>query len=241
MKVIQGRGKVELAVVCCLHGDEVFGEQIFRHYQELLGSKSGLRLILANEEAFRKGVRYIDDDLNRSFPGSTSGNHEAKLATEMMPIIKDARFVLDIHTTTSDIEMTPIVCSLNRDVKKALNLTTSKEIAKMGKQIANHALIGQVNAGISLEFNEEYAKTGKALTEMVNVIEGLLGGKQNQPIQRRVFQISGTIPLTDNLPEETQNFSKVASLGIYPFLLHERAYNKAHQGFAAPSYTSVEI
>ncbi len=78
MREIKSRGDIKVTVVGCMHGDEVFGERVFRHYQERLNQKSGIRLILANEEAYLAGVRYIDEDLNRTFPGNPKGNHEER-------------------------------------------------------------------------------------------------------------------------------------------------------------------
>jgi len=240
MKVIQSKGKTKLIVVCCLHGDEVFGERIFTHYQNKLDKMNGIRLILANEEAYSKNVRFIDDDLNRNFPGNEHGNHEEQLAAQIMPYLTATEYILDIHTTTSDIMMTPIVASFNSSVKDILNLTTSTEIAYMGDGVANHALIGQVNAGVSLEFNEVYATSAEAFNQTRQVIEGLLNSTKNKPMARQIFNIESVIPLSVNLPSQTRNFERVESLNIYPFLLHEKSY-KSHQGFAAKTITKVTI
>lgn len=240
MKVIQSKGKTKIVVVCCLHGDEVFGERIFSYYQDKLEDMAGIRLILANEEAYNKNVRFIDDDLNRNFPGDEHGNHEEQLAAKILPYITDAEYILDIHTTTSDIVMTPIVASLNKKVKDIINLTTSNEVAYMTNGISDHALIGQVSAGVSLEFNEMYAQSQQALDDMVTVIEGLLSAKKNRPVSRRVYMINGTIPLNIELPSTTLNFQKVASLGFHPFLLHEKSY-KTHQGFSANEFKKLLI
>jgi hypothetical protein len=183
-----------------------------------------------------KHTRFIDNDLNRSFARVPAEVHEERLAEKLLPLAQDVPFVLDIHTTSAAIVMTPIVSSLNKNVRKIINLTTSKEVIKMSTVIAKHALIGNVTTGVSLEFNEKYAEEEQTLVETIGLIESLLDGRQQAPSQRRVFHVDSTIPLTTILPSDAQDFEKIASLGIYPFLLHEREY-RAYRGCAAKTYT----
>lgn len=237
MKVLQGNGEITLAIVCCQHGNEVFGKRVFDYYQDKL---PGIRLIMANEEAFDQGKRFIDDDLNRSFPGDNEGSHEEQLAAQILPHIKDVQYVLDIHTTTSNILMTPIICNETEEVKKILNLTSSREVAYMGNGIADHSLIGQVAAGVSLEFNENYAKTGAALDEVKTIIDGLLNDVEHESKERRIFDIEGSIAADQELEAKSANFRKDNLLGGYPFLLHEKSY-KPKQGFYAKSYRVANL
>ncbi len=240
MKVIQSPGKIKVVIVCCLHGDEVFGERVFAHYTNKLDQMNGIRLILANQEAYNNGTRFIDDDLNRSFPGNEHGNHEERLATQILPFISNIRYVLDIHTTTSDVVMTPIICNESDDVKKILNLTSSQEVASMGNGIAGHSLIGQVAAGVSLEFNKDYAKTEAALDEVKQVVDGLLKEIPHEPQERHIFDIVGSIPAEQELVGEAANFKKDNILGGYPFLLYEKSY-KPKKGFYATTYRSLYL
>lgn len=237
MKVLQGSGTVTLAIVCCQHGDEVFGQKVFEYYKNQL---QGIRLIFANEEAYKQEQRYIDDDLNRSFPGDPKGNREEQLAAQILPHIKDVRYVLDIHTTTSGVVMTPIICNESGDVKSILNLTSSREVASMGNGIADHSLIGQVAAGVSLEFNKDYAKTEAALDEVKQVVFGLLNEVTHEPQERQIFDIQGSISADQQLEPDVANFKKDELLGGYPFLLHERSY-KPKKGFYAKSYRVANL
>lgn len=237
MKFLQGGGDIVLAIVCCQHGDEVFGKTVYKYYQDKL---DGIRLIMANEEAYEQGKRFIDDDLNRSFPGSDQGSHEEQLATQILPHIQGVRYVIDVHTTTSDVTMTPIICNESNDVKNVINLTSSEEVASMGNGIADHSLIGQVAAGVSLEFNKDYAKTGTALEEVKRIVEGLLTGKRRDPQERRIFDIVGSIAAEQALEASAENFKKDNLLGGYPFLLHEKSY-KPKKGFYAVSYRKMVL
>lgn len=246
MKCLQGSGPVQIAVVCCPHGDELIGEIVFNHYQSIIHNFPGLRLIFANVQAHTAGKRFVESDLNRSFPGSATGTHEEKLAHQILPLISDATYVLDLHTTTSDIVMTPIVANLHPATRRILNLTTSHEIAIMEPPIADHALIGQVPAGVSLEFNRQYATTPAALTEITVIIANLLKNASQPALNRRIFHVTGTIPKSYNLPSNAADFQPLtipdlSPQPIYPFLLGEQAYATQFHAFAATSVTANMI
>jgi len=239
MKVIQSGDSINLVIVCCLHGDELIGDRVFNYYKDKLSELNGVRIIFANEEAHQQQTRFIDDDLNRSFPGVDTGHHEHELAARIMSLVADARYVLDLHTTTTDVVMTPIVADLNDDVRRIVNLTTSTEVALMSSDLASKALIGHCKAGVSLEFNEDYAKTEQALQDVRVVVEGLTAGKKLQPHGRKIYHVNGVIPRDIPFPENAQNFVYIEGLG-YPFLIGERAY-KTHWGFVAQTCTSEMI
>ncbi|MFB6147588.1 MAG: succinylglutamate desuccinylase/aspartoacylase family protein [Candidatus Nanohaloarchaea archaeon] len=93
-----GDGKAEYTVVGSLHGDEPCGKKaIERFLSEDWEVKKPVKFIVANEEALERGVRYIDNDINRVFPGDPeSDRHEEQLASEVMREVVGTR-VLDIR------------------------------------------------------------------------------------------------------------------------------------------------
>lgn len=230
----------KVVVVCCVHGDEFFGARVFGYYKKYIKKFSGLRVIFANTRAYQKGRRFIDQDLNRIFPGKTNGNYEERLAHKLLPFISKAQYVLDIHTTTSDIMLTPIIANYNKSVKKIINLCKSKEVVQMEKKLASHSLIGQVKSGVSLEYGEGYAKNNVVLLETVMLISKLLKNKKDSMHSRKIYRVSKTIPLMNKLPEGARNFEYIKKYKLYPFLLYEKSYTD-HQGFYARSYTEKLI
>lgn len=239
MKVIESSGPIKLVIVCCLHGDELIGERVFEYYKDKLDELDGIRLIFANEEAHAAKTRFIDDDLNRSFPGDVAGHHEQTLAAQIVPLVQDVRYVLDLHTTTTDVVMTPIVCNINDDVRQVINLTTSDEVALMPPAIAAQALIGHCKSGVSLEFNEDYATTDQALEDVKQVVEALVLGQPITPRDRKIYHIKGVIPRDIPFPKGAHNFDYIDGIG-YPFLIGERAY-KTHWGFVADQVEELTI
>ena len=101
-KITRGNGKPELVIVGSLHGDEPAGKNaIQRLLEDNHDFRKPVKFIIANEKALEKGERYVDSDLNSSFPGKeNSDHHEERLAREIADEIKDKK-VLDIHTTHS--------------------------------------------------------------------------------------------------------------------------------------------
>lgn len=237
MKVLQSPGPITVAVVGCLHGNERIGQYVFNYYQTRISQFSGLCVVLANEEAIKQGIRGLEGDLNRSFPGSAQGNHEERLAREILAAVQPAAYVLDLHTTSAAVEMVPIVANLDAKVQRVINRTYRRELVLMPRDIAAPSLIGNVTAGVSLELNEEYAATPGALQEVISIVEGLLSGAAQSSRERRVFQVNGTIALDVSLGAEVADFTYHKGLNGYPFLLHEREYT-THQGFLARSFIS---
>lgn len=97
-----GKGKAEYTVVGGIHGDEPCGKNAIEKFlTEDWDIKKPVKFIIANEKALAEGTRYIDWDLNRSFPGDERSHiHEERLAAEIMEEVQDTK-VLDIHSTKS--------------------------------------------------------------------------------------------------------------------------------------------
>lgn len=222
-----------MTVVCCLHGDEVFGFKVFKYLQKHIKDFSGLKIILANQLALLSKKRYIMEDLNRVFPGQARGVHERVLAKRIMKEIGQTNYLLDIHTTTSDIKMTPIVTNFNKKTKRIINLCDSMEIVKMKKSFGSKALIGQFDNAVSLEFNNKYAEQQAVLLQAVKIIKSLLSKKQNGKKLRKIFFVDDVIAGDQVLSKSAKNF--VRHKKLYPFLLGEKAYTDI-QGFSAKRY-----
>lgn len=99
---VLGEGKPEYAVVACVHGDETCGWHAFNRFKrEGFEIEKPVKLILANERAFKLGKRYCDTDLNRICPGDPDSDlHEERLAYSLRKELEGLKF-LDIHSSES--------------------------------------------------------------------------------------------------------------------------------------------
>ena len=211
-----------------MHGDEPFGLQIIDRYKNRTDQFPGLQLIIANEDAIQQNKRYIETDLNRSFPGRIGGSFEERLAVSLLETVRSSRFVLDIHNTTSDIHMTPIITNMSRDTKQILNLCSSKEIAYIQPPLSIKSFIGQLNGGVSLEFGFDYANSIEAMNEIDRIIQLLLLEKSQGFIEREIYFIDGSISKSKQITTPLKNFHYNESLGVFPFLCNERSYTKIY-------------
>ena len=100
------------------HGDETIGHAVAKEIQKLKITKGKVIIHVANEKAYKLKKRFVDQDLNRSFPGNVEGNHEQRLAVNILPIVKSADLVIDIHSTTSELKDALIVTKQNKKTKK---------------------------------------------------------------------------------------------------------------------------
>ena len=108
------------------HGHETVGIAVAKEIQKLELKKGELVVHIANELAYAKKRRFIDQDLNRSFPGKKDGNHEEKLAAKILPLVRSADLVIDIHSTRSDLKDALIVTKLNKKTREYVEVINPK-------------------------------------------------------------------------------------------------------------------
>ena len=94
-----------LFVCAAIHGDEINGVEIIRRVLRLVDPKkmSGtlLAIPIVNVYGFNNLSRYLPDgrDLNRSFPGSSSGSLTGRLAdTFLKEVVQRCSHGIDLHT-----------------------------------------------------------------------------------------------------------------------------------------------
>jgi len=111
MRVEQlGSGEPEIAVIGGIHGDEPCGVQAVEELAaEAPDVEKPVALVVANERALEAGERYLDEDLNRAFPGDPDGDtHERRLAAEIAKRFGHCT-TLSLHSTQSYHGMFAIV------------------------------------------------------------------------------------------------------------------------------------
>lgn len=124
---VLGDGPPEVAVVGGLHGDEPCGRAAVEHFLDDPPEVARpVAFVVANEEALAAGRRFLDEDLNRAFPGSHDAEtHEGRLAARIAEAIGDCE-TLSLHSTQSFGEPFAIVNHIDdfvRDVAPRLPIT----------------------------------------------------------------------------------------------------------------------
>lgn len=100
----------KLCISCLIHGDEVgVLPSVLRILADLFDSKSlafegQILFFIGNPEAAKKGKRYLERDLNRSFRSDELSSLEARRAQELEACILSSDLYIDLHQTIEDSE-----------------------------------------------------------------------------------------------------------------------------------------
>jgi hypothetical protein len=89
---------MKVLVIGGMHGNETLGIELVKSFQA--DPVDNVDVLVANEEAIAKNVRFVEQDLNRSFPGDvTSKQYELQRAAEIIEACKNYDIVFDFHNT----------------------------------------------------------------------------------------------------------------------------------------------
>lgn len=136
---------MNLAIVYCIHGNEPYGLEVVKKLP-------GISSFIGNEQALKQHKRFIDSDLNRSFPGSPLGNYEEKLAHELHTQLTTFEYVIDLHSSSNECPLFGIITSPSKKkISFAKSLGLQRLVIMTNSVASGKALIDHVNCGISLE------------------------------------------------------------------------------------------
>ncbi|MEI6481244.1 MAG: succinylglutamate desuccinylase/aspartoacylase family protein [Candidatus Saccharibacteria bacterium] len=89
---------MKILILGAMHGNEPLGPQVVKAFEQ--NPIPNIDVALANPPALQKNVRFVEKDLNRSFPGSTNGSSfEDRRAAEIVELCATYDVVLDFHNT----------------------------------------------------------------------------------------------------------------------------------------------
>ncbi|MFA9516292.1 succinylglutamate desuccinylase/aspartoacylase family protein [Halopenitus sp. H-Gu1] len=115
MRIVElGDGRPEIAVVAAIHGDEPCGVRaVDRLIADEMAYERPIKLIVANEEALEAGERYLEEDLNRAFPGDPDADtHEGRLAHQLLSELTGCT-TLALHSTQSYAEPFAVIDTMD--------------------------------------------------------------------------------------------------------------------------------
>jgi succinylglutamate desuccinylase len=220
----------KIAVVVCLHGDESLGLKIKENLPE------NIPVFIGNPEAVKENKRYIESDLNRSFPGKIDGTCEEKRALDLLNELKEFDIVIDVHSSVCDFEVFGIVTKPNKEKIELAKKMGLKKVVIMPESFGHgQSLIDNLNCGISLEIGPNgYEENVK---EVLKAINNLFDETQlNSEVE--LFEVIKTIMGEDDADKKMQNFYPVkkedliargkkdyyAEFDFIPIFVGEKAY-----------------
>lgn len=245
---------LKVAVVACVHGDELVGKKITEELDKLNIENGILKTFIANPKAIENKTRYIDTDLNRSFPGNKNGNLEEKIAYNLSKELQNFDYVIDIHSTTTDVKSLVIITKLNEEIRNLINAFNPKKVALMPEEIAQKAMIHYCNAGISFEYGNDKSNSAyeNALEDIKIILSslGLIDEEFEKPEQEtELYKVIDMLdkPKGCKINNEIKNFGLIkkgsligktknekilADRDFYPVLFGGKSYKKIF-GFRA--------
>ena len=108
---------MNIAIIGGTHGNEPIGIEVVKFLcNENPQFKNSYKTFFANPEAHKLGKRYVDSDLNRAFgkTGQSKGYESTRSSELEKEIVGNFDFVLDLHTTTSNMGPTVILTHLDQ-------------------------------------------------------------------------------------------------------------------------------
>ena len=262
MRVEQlGDGEPEVAVVGGIHGDEPCGVRaIERLLEERPPVERPVTLVVANEAAIETGQRYLDEDLNRAFPGDPGARtHEGRLAAALTERLRGC-VTLSLHSTQSTHRPFAVVGELedwSRRLCRGLSIDTVVESGSFieGRLFASADTV-EVECG-KQGSPEAAANAWRLVREFLTATGATPGGPTREdPAAIPVFRLTRPIPkepaeryglsaVNFELVERGERFASignrelVAEENFYPVLMSEGGYEHIF-GYAARRVGSIE-
>lgn len=240
MKVVRkGEGEPEFTVMGSIHGDEPAGKKAIEEFlAEDREFRKPVQFVVGNEKALEEGERFLESDLNRSFPGNPDSEYyEERLAAEIMDVVKDTK-LLDIHTTHSYPLPFATCSSLKEEIIDMIESTGVKNAAYFPADEGN---ITEHTKGIVVEAGfqgtQQAVENAKGVIKNFLVLQRVIDGKarRSSPQLYEVMdRIEGDWEFT------AENFKKIdkgqiyalkgdselkATESFYPVLMSTNGYN----------------
>jgi succinylglutamate desuccinylase len=217
-----GPGDPDIAVIGGIHGDEPCGvhavETLLAEQPALL---RGVKFIVANEAAIDQFTRYVDEDLNRAFPGDPNGDtHESRLAYELGREVTDCQ-VLALHSTQSyggKFALVDRIGEYERRICPHLSVDSIVETCNFteGRMFEVTKRLVEVECGF--QGTDAAAENAVQLTrEFLTAVGALPDGELPRQQELPVYRLTEPVPKAAAQAYEVfaSNFSRVTSGEVY--------------------------
>ena len=217
----------KLLNVCCTHGNERVGCFIHDNYSTGKNDNFEWESIIANPEAMYLNKRYIQQDLNRVFPGKADGNYEERLAYQISQILPNYDLVLDWHQSITDISDTIFVKKLTPNLKEVCQYFDIAHIVELdnGQGGYQGTLISQAENGIALEYGNLHDHQD-ACRRVQKSLSGVLNKRRFRKVQNIYRMLAQSISLEfskilklkdfQGLSRDAMEILGIYDLNIYP-------------------------
>lgn len=216
----------EILFLTAVHGNEQFSIDVLKKIKEKFITDNYSYLI-ANEEALKKNVRYIDADLNRVAPGQkNSKKYEYSRAYELLKECKKYHYVIDIHGTLAKTGIFTIITNPKlKNIKLANSLPINNIVVWGEKAKKGGPLTRFVDCGLEIECGPKNSvKIKKQLSKVIKIIiNQKINFNSKLKSKKNLFKVYGKL-LKSDLPKnyKLKEFKKVkiGRESFYPLLIN---------------------
>ena len=180
--------------------------------------------------------------MNRSY-NITKTTRESALATKLDQKIRRGKYdyVLDCHTTTTEVGCCFIVSEFSEVQKQIINASARiNKILLIPESISKNSLIGVIKNSISIECEQSLSTTADVLEELAAMVNRLSKGLSSPATTRHLYKVSSFIDassLKDGVV--LQNYEECD--GKYPVLCGGDMSTRTYRGFWADSRQQVSL
>lgn len=203
------------------HGDELIGLKVAEEIKKLNINDQIITIQIANPEAYEQGKRFVDQDLNRAFPGKPNGNYEQRRAHQLLPVIKAADIVIDIHSTTSQLRDALIVTKLDEPTLKCIRAIQPKYALVM-EATGNQALISHAAIGLAFEYGQEgsqavVSKVVEGIKRLLHAVGAIDQSPSAKNTQTKYFRVTSEVKKSPGfqLLDHIKNYTIVRQGEVY--------------------------
>ena len=185
IRVINKQGKYpgkNIVIMAGAHGDEVCGVKAFNELISRIEIEKGnVVFIYANLEAQKQNKRFIEENLNRCFldeqPEEIKNTLEGKTAKAIIPYLKKADVLLDVHSSDNSDNLKFLICE--EDCKDLVDALSPEKIIlgidDAQKGSSDGYMYNQGKPGICIECGLHNSKESeeRAKSSIINFLKRL--------------------------------------------------------------------
>lgn len=223
--------KKKILIIAATHGDEQIGLEIYRNLSAR-GLEKYFDLLIANPLALAADKRFIDCDLNRSYPGEINSRlYEKRQAVSNLAIAKKYRYVIDLHEASSGTDNFIIIPRKKLPANNFLGYINLKRVLLWPEP---RGPLGDVLLRcVELEFgvkNRDRKMIIKKATKIVaNLIINISRNKKPPLPQKTIYYVYGEL-LLDRYAGKINSLkdfkkTKIAGESFYPLLVGQYLKN----------------
>lgn len=184
----------KILFIIATHGDEKIGLEVIERLK-LKKLNRFFDCLIASPRALRKNARFIDVDLNRSYPGAKNSKlYEKKRAYENLQKAKKYQYVVDIHEASQGINNFIIAPRERLPKLFPINLINLKTILLWPNPKGSLSQI--LENAIELEFGMKNKKREKVIRVAGNIIEKFIKNiyqKKKEKKKQKLYYVYGNL------------------------------------------------